>query len=121
LIFNASVINTSCAQAPILMKRNFLTYLRTQLHRQMLPLLAGFVMFAGIAQAAHFHHEDAGQPDTHLQCLLCLHAASGGGTPHVAGVVRITRVVQILHVQSPTLSFQTVDAASYDARGPPSV
>lgn len=89
--------------------------------RRLIALLAVFAVFgAGLAQAAHFHkNEGARGAETHLQCLLCVHADRWAGTPelpqHTAPVLALSAVVAPLSAAQPGKS----RAGFYDARGPP--
>lgn len=80
------------------------------------------VLFAGIAQAAHFHKEESQQhAEVHLQCLLCMHSAGNAGA---AELPRVVPVVFAWRSYTPllTLPRPQSDAHSfYDARGPPTV
>jgi hypothetical protein len=66
-----------------------LNVLRRPPVRRILALLAVLsLLLAGFAQAAHFHkdsHKSEGARgfDTHLQCLLCVHADRLAGPPEV--------------------------------------
>jgi hypothetical protein len=78
------------------------------------------IAFAGIAQATHHHKDALARGSADVQCLLCLFAA--GSAPGPAAIV---------HAAAPSprgFPFptsipvpQSSDAASYDARGPPTV
>ena len=85
--------------------------------------MAVAVLFAGIAQAGHFHKLELGQQhnDVHLQCLLCMHSAGSAGPPEVVRLVQ--GAVAHRSFVLPTVVSIAHDAAiaSYDARGPPLV
>ena len=98
-----------------------LRHFSARLRRRITLVLAVAVLFAGLAQAAHFHRDElAGhesQADTH--CLLCLFAAGTAGPP--APMVRVSGPVS--RFGRPLLicvgAVFHSDPASYDARGPP--
>jgi hypothetical protein len=103
------------------MTRLSLHSLRRPLLRQSLALLATVaLLLSGLAQAAHFHRSDTARgAETHLQCLLCLHADRWAGPPDLpkAAAPSLTAIALVV--------FLTISAAScrfprrYDARGPP--
>lgn len=89
--------------------------------RRIALLLVLAIVFAGFAQAAHFHQDElAGhksQADTH--CLLCLFAAGTAGPPTIVARVatpapRYARAV--FFSQRPR---HRAAAAPYEARAPP--
>jgi len=82
--------------------------------------MAAAILFAGIAQAAHYHKDDQGDfGGKDLHCLLCQYAGGNAAPP----------VVPTLPVAPPPLhEYQRPHSvpcpeclfpASYDARGPP--
>jgi hypothetical protein len=89
--------------------------------RRIAFFLAIAVLFAGIAQAAHYHRDQlTGQSQTDVHCLLCLFAAGNAAPP--APIRAITpaapRYCGYRYPACP--GFLTLHtAASYDARGPP--
>ena len=89
--------------------------------RRLIALIAVFAVFGGgLAQAAHFHkNESARGADTHLQCLLCVHADRWAGPPQLpqqAGpTLAISTVIAPLTAAQPSRPL----AGFYDARGPP--
>ncbi|HEY1724426.1 MAG TPA: hypothetical protein VGF89_03310 [Steroidobacteraceae bacterium] len=95
--------------------------LRTWRLRRLLALLAVCAVFgAGIAQAAHYHkNEGARGFDTHVQCLLCMHADRSAGPPelprYAPPVFALTVAVTLLIAARP----RRAQAVCYDARGPP--
>jgi hypothetical protein len=99
---------------------NFARYTRKTLRRHLVPLLLVAVLFAGLAEASHFHRDELGQRgETHVQCLLCMHSAGSAGTPHVAGVTRSEAIVRIAATPTLAVLVASLCPASYDARGPP--
>jgi hypothetical protein len=98
-----------------------LTRLRRWPLRRLIALIAVFAVFGGgLAQAAHFHkNEGTRGAETHLQCLLCVHADRWAGPPELpqqAGpALAISTVIAPLSAAQPGRS----RAGSYDARGPP--
>jgi len=91
--------------------------------RRSVAVLAMFALFlAGYAQAAHFHKQTTGhRAETHLQCLLCLHADRWTGPPEVPKVSAPALIAGTLVVAS-TASPDPSDCVDcYDARGPPTV
>ena len=89
--------------------------------RRLIALIAVFAVFGGgLAQAAHFHkNEGARGAETHLQCLLCVHADRWAGPPelpkHAGPTLAISAAIAKLTAAQPTAA----RAAFYDARGPP--
>jgi hypothetical protein len=79
------------------------------------------VLFAGIAQAAHYHRgELSGHSQTDVHCLLCLFAGGNATPPAPIRAIAPTapRYCGYLHPVRP--GFLTLHtAASYEARGPP--
>jgi len=90
--------------------------------RHIALLLAFAVLFAGIAQAAHYHKDElaGGHSQTDVHCLLCLYAASTAGPPAPAPQA-VPAAPRYCGYRLPAclgrLTLHT--AASYDARGPP--
>jgi hypothetical protein len=91
-----------------------------RVRRRIALAMAFAVLFGGIVQASHFHKDDIGRHgDLHPQCLLCLYSTGNAGPPELPRVIQgplIRRPVLIVQAIS---SPQSIDAASYDARGPP--
>jgi hypothetical protein len=89
--------------------------------RRLIALLAVFGLFgAGLAQAAHFHkNEGVRGADTHLQCLLCVHADRSAGPPvlpqHIAPTLALLTRIAPLDAAEPSRP----RAVFYDIRGPP--
>jgi hypothetical protein len=89
--------------------------------RRLIALLAVLAVFGGgLAQAAHFHkNEGLRGAETHLQCLLCVHADRWAGPPelpqHSGPVLVVVTVIAAVIAANPL----PARAASYDARGPP--
>ncbi|MFI4868212.1 MAG: hypothetical protein ACHQDD_02530 [Steroidobacterales bacterium] len=98
-----------------------LNRLRRSPLRRLIALIAVFaVLGAGLAQAAHFHkNEGARGAETHLQCLLCVHADRWAGPPelpqHTGPTLAVSTVIAPLAVAGPSRPH----AGFYDARGPP--
>lgn len=83
-------------------------------------LLAFAVLFAGIAQAAHYHKTDLVHGSTHVHCLLCLFATGTASPPALARVIpppapRFCSYRCPASISGPVNS----ETALYDARGPP--
>lgn len=80
------------------------------------------LVLAGIAAAAHYHKDEQGKfrgADPH--CLLCLSAGGTGAPPVLPGLPAATPPH---HDYDPPHSIpcpQGYLAASYDARGPPTI
>ncbi len=94
---------------------------RARARRHIAFLLAVAVLFAGIAQAAHYHRDElTGQNQTDIHCLLCLYAASTAGPPAATRPVT-PPAPRYCGYRSPAHPGQVTlyTAASYDARGPP--
>jgi hypothetical protein len=89
--------------------------------RRLIALVAVFAVFGGgLAQAAHFHkNEGARGAETHLQCLLCVHADRWAGPPelpqHAGPTLAVSTVIVPLTATAPTAA----RVAFYHARGPP--
>jgi hypothetical protein len=99
---------------------NFASYARRTLRRYLVPVLIFAVLFASLAEASHYHRDQAGQRgDAHVQCLLCLHSAGSAGAPHIPGVARSGAIVRIASLPILAVLVESPCAASYDARGPP--
>jgi len=100
-----------------------LTVLRRRPTRRLYSLLATLaLLFAGFAQAAHFHKNDTARTaDTHLQCLLCLHADRSAGPPPLPQVGAPALTASTLVCACETANPGRIAPRSYDARGPPRV
>jgi hypothetical protein len=89
--------------------------------RRLIALVAVFAVFGGgLAQAAHFHkNEGARGVETHLQCLLCVHADRWAGPPelpqHSGPTLAVSTVIAPLTAAAPTAARSTF----YNARAPP--
>ena len=91
-----------------------------RLRRRIALTMAVAILFAGIAQAAHYHKDDLAGGNTDVQCLLCLFAASGAGPPPVVQLVQGSAPGYCSDPFPASIPCpQDNDAASYDARGPP--
>jgi hypothetical protein len=90
--------------------------------RRLIALVAVCALFgASLAQAAHFHkNEGARGADTHLQCLLCVHADRWAGPPDLPQHTRPT--LALLTLIAPLAAAEPIlpRALFYDIRGPPS-
>ena len=95
---------------------------RRRLRRAVTLLAACAVLMAGLAQAAHFHKDEPARGvDTHLSCLLCMHADRWAGPPELPAVAApILDLDTLIASPAATLAHPT-RVASYDARGPPQV
>jgi hypothetical protein len=85
--------------------------------------MAFAILFAGIAQAAHYHEDQlvhAGSTDVH--CLLCLFAGGSAAPPVILPIVppAVPRHCDYRPADSSPCP-ESTDPASYDARGPPRV
>jgi hypothetical protein len=91
--------------------------------RRIVLTLAFAILFAGIAQAAHFHKDELtgheSQADIH--CLLCLYAAGTAGPPALIARVAAPRPRYARAVLIRQLPYIRRDASAYQARGPPAV
>jgi len=93
-----------------------------RLRRQIVATMVAALLFAALAQAAHFHKDELvhlGSTDVH--CLLCQYA---GGSAPLPALPQLPAVgVPARDLSSPPLvpSPTAVFSASYDARGPPQV
>jgi hypothetical protein len=91
--------------------------------RRLIALIAVFAVFGGgLAQAAHFHkNEGARGAETHLQCLLCVHADRWAGPPelpsHTGPTLALSTAIAAPSVREPSRP----RAGFYDIRGPPLV
>lgn len=98
-----------------------LNTLRRRSVRRGVALLAAVAVFvAGLAQAAHFHKDEFSRgAETHLQCLLCLHADRWAGPPTLPSAPKTSSTVlaRLVIVQTPAPT--ELPRADYDARGPP--
>ena len=87
--------------------------------RALVTLMAVAVFLSSLAQAAHFHKAEAGRGvETHLQCLLCMHADRMAPPPvfahaptHFSVIARILQPVRV--------SFRGTLLRGFNARGPP--
>ena len=65
---------------PLYMSPAAFPFSATRLRRRIALVMAVAVLFAGIAQAGHFHKLEVGtHNDVHLQCLLCMYSAGSAG------------------------------------------
>lgn len=93
----------------------------TRLRRRLVLLLAVAVLFAGIAQASHYHkYELAGGNSTDVHCLLCLYAASSAAPSAPTKLLQRTALLLVRGSCPVNLTRpRSLAPASYDARGPP--
>jgi hypothetical protein len=98
-----------------------LNRLRRSPLRRLIALVAVFAVFGGgLAQAAHFHrNEGARGAETHLQCLLCVHADRWAGAPELAKQTGPVLTVSTVIAPLTAVSASRPRAGFYDARGPP--
>lgn len=89
--------------------------------RRLIALLAVFAVFGGgLAQASHFHkNEGLRGAETHLQCLLCVHADRWAGPPDLPRHSGPTLAVSTVIVALTVAAARAAAAGFYDARGPP--
>lgn len=99
------------------------TLLSSGPRRRIVLALVLAIVFAGFAQAAHFHKDElAGhESQTDIHCLLCLYAAGSAGPPAATARVaaplpRYARAVLVCQLPSVRR-----DASAYQARAPPAV
>ncbi|HEX4025857.1 MAG TPA: hypothetical protein VHX52_14315 [Steroidobacteraceae bacterium] len=93
----------------------------TRLRQRIALAMAVAILFAGIAQAAHYHKDELVHPgSTDVHCLLCLYAAGTAGPPAIASLVPDggPRQRDYRPPHSIPCPFG-IRVASYDARGPP--
>ncbi len=84
--------------------------------------MAVAILFAGIAQAAHYHKDELTRGTTDVHCLLCLFAAGSAGPPAVVQLVPGAAPRYFSYrFPSSIPRPRSKHAASYDARGPPPV
>lgn len=91
--------------------------------RRIALAMAFAVLFAGFAQASHYHRDEGGSHgDVHLQCLLCLHSAGNGAAPTLLPrVLPNTSIVRICALAQASTCPAGIDPLFYEARGPPLV
>jgi hypothetical protein len=78
------------------------------------------VLFAGTAQAAHYHKDLLTRGSTDVHCLLCLFAAGTAGPPAATKPPPIAAARYWCYRSPASIAVPNSDAvASYDARGPP--
>jgi hypothetical protein len=91
-----------------------------RVRRRIALAMAFAVLFGGIVQASHFHKDDIGRHgDLHPQCLLCLYSTGNAGPPELPRMVRGPLIKRPIFVVQAIPSPQSIEVASYDARGPP--
>jgi hypothetical protein len=88
--------------------------------RRVILFLTFAVLFAGIAQAAHYHESELVQGSTHVHCLLCLFSASSASPPALARVMP-SPVPRFCSYRCLAIGVGAVNSERtlYDARGPP--
>jgi hypothetical protein len=98
-----------------------LSVVRRHTIRRAISLLAAVaLLWAGFAQAAHYHRtEHAGTAGTDSQCLLCLHVDRSAPPPEAPKAVGPVLVDGTPVLQAGILLQSREYAGSYDARGPP--
>jgi hypothetical protein len=100
----------------------FLQLRRRPLRRCVTLLAACAIFMAGLAQAAHFHKDaPARGVDTHLSCLLCMHADRWAGPPELPAMLSPVADVDTLTSPLTTTGPGQHRVAPYEARGPPAV
>ncbi len=94
---------------------------RARARRRIAIFLAFAVLFAGIAQAAHYHKDQlTGQSQTDVHCLLCLFAGGNAGPPASVQQTAPAAPRYCGYRYPVCIGRLTLHAAaSYDARGPP--
>jgi hypothetical protein len=91
--------------------------------RRLVLAVAAAILFAGIAQAAHFHKDElTGGQTTDIHCLLCLFAA-GSATPPAIPVQPVQSAVRYCSYRFPSSGVcpPSHQPVPYEARGPPLV
>jgi hypothetical protein len=88
--------------------------------RRIALAMAVAILFAGIAQAAHYHKAELARGSTDVHCLLCLFAAGSAGPP-AAGLPAPAIATRSWPYEPPASITrpQSRCGACYDARGPP--
>jgi hypothetical protein len=91
--------------------------------RRLIALVAVFAVFGGgVAQAAHFHKNEAGRgAETHLQCLLCVHGDRWAGPPELPQQTGPTLAISTIIAPLTAAAPNRPRAGFYDIRGPPLV
>ena len=89
--------------------------------RRLIALIAVFALFSGgLAQAAHVHkNESARGAETHLQCLLCVHADRWAGPPELPQCTGPTSAVSTVIAPFTAAQPSRPRPGFYHARGPP--
>jgi hypothetical protein len=97
------------------------SFLQIQVRRRIAWAMAAAILFAGIAQAAHFHKDELIRPgSTDVHCLLCLYAGGSATPPAVVPLVpRVGPRLRDYRAPDCLACPESADTASYDARGPP--
>jgi hypothetical protein len=92
---------------------------RRAIRQAIVVVVAAFVGFAGIAQAAHFHRADTTHAGTDIRCSLCAHAERAPA-PAVADAPVLFQIAWslLLPVICAAVATATVTAA-FRARAPP--
>lgn len=104
------------------MSPTFRPFSTARLRRRFALFMAVAVLIGGIAQAAHYHKVELAQRgDVHLQCLLCMASAGSAGPPDAPRLVQSAVICVVCSAPLPTPRPESLNAASYDARGPPQV
>ncbi len=94
---------------------------QTRARRHIVLVVAAAILFAGIAQAAHFHKAELAGGNGDVHCLLCLYAASSAAPPAPAQLIPATALpLQEARCPADQPCPRSHAPASYDARGPPS-
>ena len=95
---------------------------RRRLFRRVALVMAVAILFAGIAQAAHFHKDELAGGATDVHCLLCLFAASTAGPPAIVQPARPV-AARYCNYRLPSSSVPPLGhhPVPYEARGPPLV
>jgi len=90
--------------------------------RRIALAMAVAILFAGIAQAAHFHKDELAGGGADVHCLLCLFAASTAGPPAIAQPARPV-AARYCNYRFPSSSARPPShyPVPYEARGPPLV
>jgi hypothetical protein len=96
---------------------------QARLRRRIALAMAVAILFAGVAQAAHFHQDELIHPgSTDVHCLLCLFAGGSATPPAVLPFVPPAGPRHCDYRPPHSIPCpESTDPASYDARGPPQV
>jgi hypothetical protein len=99
-----------------------LRLLRMRPLRRIAMAMAVVMLFAGMAQAAHFHQDESGRAGgADVHCLLCQYAGGHAAAPAMPLLPSAATAHDITRPALAIFRPGKIVAASYDARGPPQV